>query len=351
MASSLSSEQKSRIAEFWQDFLKEESAWRPLPLREKYEAMDAFVKQYYPKLAFELFDVGEQKGITGICITAHGNVKEFPLLMDLFHSAPPLAHYEIDAFRSRRKGGGGFNMEMAGFKLSASDVLIGYYAAGQQVGLEIRFASEIPPEQEKTSRNMAFIMLDHLIGEYDFAVKVGPVKFVEVWSEGIRAPTPLDKFPPLFDRFWAEELGHTGLFPTPNDKKWLILEVILNPDSTHSERPEEKATVLVYEGAKSVAMRADLSLAITLTLPASNKAELDFAQEKQDHIAELMEHRQIGILVLTILKKGYRHAVYYVGDRDALQKSIEQTMGSNTFELEAEHDFKWSKYRYFADLE
>jgi hypothetical protein len=64
-----------------------------------------------------------------------------------------------------------------------------------------------------------------------------------------------------------------------------------------------------------------------------------------------MEHKQIGILGLTMLKKGYRHAVYYVSERDALQKSIEQTMGSNAFELEAEHDFKWSKYRYFADHE
>jgi hypothetical protein len=347
MVFSLPSEQKSQTAEFWQAFLKEEAAWQPLPLQEKFKAMDAFVKKYYPKFAFELFGLPEQEEVTGLCMTAHGNVKEFPLLMDLAHAAPPLAHYKIHTFRSRQKGGAGFNMEMAGFKLSASDVHIGYYADGQQVGLEIRFASEIRPEQEKTARNMAFIMLDHFIGEYDFAVKVGPVKFVEAWSNGIRAPTPLDKFPQLFDRFWAEELGHTGIFPSSDG--WCVLEGTRKSDRTHAGGSEEKYLVTVNTSAKTVAMRADLSLAMTLTLLASDKDELNFVQEKQDHIAELVEHRQIGILALTMLNKGYRHAVYYVSDRDAVQKLIEQTMGSNAFELQAEHDFKWSKYRYYAD--
>jgi hypothetical protein len=269
--------------------------------------------------------------------------------MDLVHAAPALPHYEIHAFRSRTKDGAGFNIQMAGFELRPSDVLVGYYADGQRVGLEIRFASEIPPEQEKNARQMAFIMLDHIIGEYDFAVKVGPVKFVEAWSDGIRPPAALDKFPPLFDRFWTEELGHTSLFPSPNDGKWVMLEVTLNSDSTRSGDTEEKATVLVYEGAKTVAMRADLSLAMTLTLPVSDKEELDFAQEKQDQIGEIIEQSQIGILTLTMFKKGYRHAVYYVSDRDAVHRLIEQTIGANAFELDAEHDFKWSKYRYFAD--
>jgi hypothetical protein len=266
-------------------------------------------------------------------------------------AAPPLAHYEIHAFRSRTKNGGaGFKIEMAGLELRTPDVLIGYYGDGQRVGLQIRFASKIPPEQEKNARHMAFILLDHIIGEYDFAVKVGAVEFVEAWGDEIEAPTPLDKFPPLFDRFWTEELGHTGLFPPSNDQIWQVLEVFQHSDSTRAGGPKERSLVAVNESAKTVAMRADLSLAMTLTLRVSSKDELNFVQEKQDQIGEIVQQRQIGILVLTMLKKAHRHAVYYVSDRDAVQKLIEQTMGSNAFELEAEHDFKWAKYRYFADL-
>jgi hypothetical protein len=351
MISSPSSEQASKIDEFWQAFLKEEAAWQHLTQLEKFEAINELAKQYYPNLAFEVFDLDEQKGVAGLCITAHGNVEQFPLLIDLAHSAPPLAHYKIHAFRSRtKKDSANFIMGMAGFELRPSDVLIGYYSGGLQAGIEIRFASAIPPEQEKHARQMAFIMLDHFIGEYDFAVKVGPVKFVEAWSDGIRGPASLDKFPPLFDRFWTEELGHTGLFPSPNDQKWAVLRMNLSSDSTRGDGSEEKALVLLHESAKTLAMRADLSLAMTLTLGISGKAELDFVQEKQDRIGEIVQQRQIGILALTMLKQGHRHAVYYVSDRDAVRKLIEQTMGSKPFELQAEHDFKWSKYRYFAEL-
>jgi hypothetical protein len=348
--SSPSFEQKSEPVAFWQAFLKEEAAWQPLALRKKFEAMDVFVKQHYPKLAFELFDLKDREGVTGLCITAHGDVEQFPSLMDLVHVAPPLAHYEVHAFRSRFKDRAGFKMGMAGFELTPSDVLIGYYAAGQQVGMEIHFASEIPAQYKDHARQMAFIMLDHFIGEYDFAVKVGPVKFVEAWSDAIQAPAPLDQFPPLFDRFWTQELGHTGVFPSWNNQEWRGLEAIQKSDSALAGGPEEKSLIIVNVSAKTVAMRADLSLAMTLTLSGSDKAELNFAQKKQDQIGEILEHKQIGILALTVLKKGRRHAVYYVSDRDAVQRLIDQMIDSNAFELEAEHDFKWSKYRYFADI-
>jgi hypothetical protein len=351
MVSSLSSGQESRIAEFWQAFLREEPAWRSLGILEKNNTINAFVGQYYPKFAFEFFDLPERKDVMGLCITAHGNVEEFPLLMELVQAAPPLAHYEIHAFRSRTKGGGaGFNIEMAGLELRTSDVLIGYYGDGQRVGLQIRFASKIPPELEKNAQHMAFILLDHVIGEYDFAIKVGPVEFVQAWGNDIKGSTSLDKFPPLFDRFWAEELGHTGLFPSSTDQKWQVMQVTQKSDTTPAGGPDERSLVSVNESAKTLAMRADLSLAMTLSLPLSDKGALDFAQEKQYQIGEAMEQKQLGVFALAMFKKEYRHAVYYVSDRDAAQKLIEQTIGSNAFELRAEHDFSWSKYRYFADV-
>ena len=41
---------------------------------------------------------------------------------------------------------------------------------------------------------------------------------------------------------------------------------------------------------------------------------------------------------------------YLFHDNHVEALRIEQTMGSKPFELQAEHDFKWSKYRYFAEL-
>ncbi len=336
---------ETQIAEFWRAFLDARGAWEALSTREKVMEMNLFAGKYFPNIAFELLE-SKSGEIETLCISAHGATSAFPLVMDLVDQAPPLGDYKPCAFRARVTETD-FAMSMNDFTLSSSEVLIGYYADGLWLGMEIRFAREIPSEYEDHAKNMAFIMLDHIIGEYDFAVKVGNVCFSETWSDAIQTSTSLDRFPAVFDSFWTCELGHTGVFPL-EDCQWAGLDVTFNSGGANGE-PEETAFVRVNDGAKALAMRADLAHAITLTLPASNSDELERAQEKQEQIANVLEQPRSGILVLTMLRSAKRQAVYYVSDAAAARASIERVMAPDPYELEEECDFTWSKYCRFAD--
>ena len=97
--------------------------------------------------------------------------------------------------------------------MSTSEVLVACGQDDGQAALEIRFGREIPSDYQDHARNMAFIMLDHVLGEYDFAVKVGAVDFVEEASDPLAPWVPLSQFVPVFDRYWVDTLGRTSDFP------------------------------------------------------------------------------------------------------------------------------------------
>ena len=71
---------------------------------------------------------------------------------------------------------------MDGFELATADVLVALQPDNSQAALELRFARDIPAEFAEHARHMTFIMLDHVLGEYDFAVKVGAVDFGTLWA-------------------------------------------------------------------------------------------------------------------------------------------------------------------------
>jgi hypothetical protein len=112
----------------------------------------------------------------------------------------------VRAFRERAAAPG-FSMGMDGFNLATSDVLMACGDDEGRIALEIRFAREIPQDFQDHARNMVFIMLDHVLGEYDFAVKVGAVDFVDEAEDAEVTWTPMDLLPPVFDAYWLETVS------------------------------------------------------------------------------------------------------------------------------------------------
>ena len=60
---------------------------------------------------------------------------------------------------------------MDGFELATADVLVALQPDNGRAALELRFARDIPAEFAEHARHADLIMLDHVLGEYDFAVK------------------------------------------------------------------------------------------------------------------------------------------------------------------------------------
>jgi hypothetical protein len=339
------SDNKARAAAFWNEFSEVEASLAPLAVRDKFEALNKTLDKHFEGIAAELFS-NKDGSIDTLCFSAHGKTGLFPAVMELTGQAPASSPYKVTALRWREREAR-FTMRMDGFELRPSDVLIGHYADGAQVGLKIGFACEIPSGREELVHHMAFIMLDHIIGEYDFAVKVGAVDFVDGPADKPPQSTPLDQFPPVFDGFWKDGLGHTAVYPQ-GEPEMAGLEVTYRGGGGEGEAPD-KAFVILNASANAVAMRADLSYALTVTMPAGDAGELDYAREKEEQISHMLGLSCSGIFAYSMLRSRQRHAVFYISDPLAVRSFIEKNTAPGTFELAGEYDYSWSKYCRFAN--
>lgn len=340
-------------AAFWQAFASAEPSWRTLTVREQVAAMNELAACFHPGIALEL--AGQDfDPVLELCVTAHGDIEAFPLVMALVRQAPSFERYRVEAFRARMDRAD-FAIVMGDFTVNASDILIRQWPDGAYVGLEIRPAGNIPQDFADRAPELAFIMLDHVIGEYDLAVKVGAVEWTPAPPEDRQNFVSLSLFVPVFDSFWKEELGHTGLFPQhsgrEDDGDWSVLEMAPTDEGGEDDETaqvQNTAVVMLNNAAMSLAMRADLSYALTLTMSARDDTELEYAQEKQEQIGAMLEQKRCGILAYSVFKADHRSAIYYVADAGEAQALAARTLQPDTYALSGEYDFSWSKYCYFT---
>lgn len=332
-----------RVDAFWLRFLKDEKELVRKPVREQVEELNEVLEQCLEGLALEMSaeDGDLQVEMTA---TAHGEKDNFPLLMDFVKRAPSLSHYNLTAFRARVDEPD-FGMNMEDFKLATSEVLIGHFADNGRVGIEVLFDRELPSDMKDHAENMTFIMLDHVLGEFDFAIKVGVVDFVSAFSDQVAGSTNMHKFASVLDSFWVGALGHTGLFPT-GEHDWTTLKIEFKSDGEGNE-----SIVSVNDSANAIAARPDLGYAVELKLPAHDHDTLDTARNLQNQIATRLELHHVGILSHTVMRNRERLANYYVGDLPAALKLIKADVSGlddDCVDLRGEFDPSWSKYFRFA---
>ena len=301
------------------------------------------LQEHAPGLAIELVGKAGDAG-SGLVISAHGNIAQFENVQTLVRYAPQFENYAVAAFRSRTLGAD-FAMRMDDFELSCSDVLAGYYNAGGITGLELAFAKEIPQDMVSHAQHMAFIMLDHILGEWDFSVRVGPVEFVDAVSPDLNGPVPLPQLPAAFDAFVRDVLGRSYEYPQEADGRWLSLD-IRPRDAAEDDAPD---ILSFHDSANAVATRADLSHFVEWRFPFESQEELDAVRDAQDALDTELARHQRGILVFSRVENmSSRVAAFYVDDAAYATALAEQLAARNAPGLQAElnvsYDPAWNEY-------
>lgn len=333
----------AQIAAFWSAFAEQQAAWDAQEGSTWVEAANALLQRHAPGLSLEL--EGEP-GAAGarLVITAHGNVEQFENVQALVRHAPPCPPYTVQAFRSRTLGNN-FAMRMQNFELSGDDVVVATYDAGAIMGLELAFAKPIPPDMQEQAQHMAFVLLDHALGEWDFSVRVGPVEFVDSLANA----QPLSQFAAVFDAFQREVLGRTYAFPTAADERWISLEV--RPRHAGEDADEDDAPDLLtfHDSAHHLATRADLPYLLTLRFPIDSQASLDQARAAQDALEAQLVQGQRGVQAFSRMEgMQSRMAAFYVDDPEAAVQLARQLAAEYAPELEPalalEYDPSWREY-------
>lgn len=294
-------------AAFWQAVSSRLESLRTLPARELMDGLNELLQPLFPKLAAE---VAGDPPTFKLVLTAHGAKEEFEDLMALVQSSPRLPGVEVEAFRQRC--GKGFAMRMNDFELASADVLLKQEPYQGLVALEVGFAKPIPMDMQDHARHMSFIMLDHILGEYDFAVKIGPVDFVEGDDRASFDGVPLDDFVPVFDACWRDELGHTGVFPG-GEHAWSGLRATRETDSGE----EIEMIVMRNDSAAALVGRADLGHRLSAAMPVESGEELEEARTYEDRLTALLQNHEEGCCTHVVLEEGVRTVNFQVADAAA----------------------------------
>ena len=333
----------AQIEEFWQEFVPQLPELAALPAREFVERANELLQPFAAGLALELEHSTD--GTNSLLVaTAHGSIEQFENVLALVRHAPQIPGYRLQAFRSRALGSD-FSMGMDGFSLACSDVLVGHYDAGGVVGLELTFEKIIAPDMLAHAQHMAFIMLDHVLGEWDFAVRVGPVEFVDAFSDEVAGAEPLSVFPPIFDAFIRNDLGRSYQFPSEEQDRGVMLEARAQ-NAAAGAAPDLLSFRL---GANALATRADLCYFLQLRYGFDSQQDLDQVRDAHDALGDELERLHAGLMVFTRVEQmSSRVAAYYVENAEAAQQLAQRISAEYAPLLGAEitiaFDPGWEEY-------
>ncbi|QGW81455.1 hypothetical protein [Variovorax paradoxus] len=326
---------------FWQAVSANLERLNDLTGRDLVDALNELLAPFFPDLAAEA--MGDPPAFK-LVLTAHGSKAHFEDLMALVQSAPSMPQIEVEAFRQRADGG--FGMRMNDFELASSDVLVKHEPYDGLIALEIGFARPIPMDMRDHARHMSFIMLDHILGEYDFAVKVGPVDFVDPGEDASFDGMPLDDFAPVFDTCWRDELGHTGIFPG-GEHSWSSLTATRAAE----DGSEIKAIVSRNDAANALVARADLSHRISAAVLVESSEQLEHAQNYEDRLTTLLQRHEEGCCTHVMLEQRVRTVFYQVANPStalAHAHSLEADAGLPVT-VDVVFDPAWDAYRQWLD--
>jgi hypothetical protein len=146
-------------------------------------------------LTFEFGPIEDGKRV--FVLSADGLKGAFPAVESLHASAPSLPRWTFIKFRPRRPA---MAIQIEDFRLEPSDVEVAIEPDGDKAGLTL-FIRDYSDARKNQFLQIAFLMLDQAIGEYDMITGVG---FVEIKPFDQRSQYPRYSFadlPQMFDRF------------------------------------------------------------------------------------------------------------------------------------------------------
>jgi hypothetical protein len=324
-------------AGFWQAVSAELDSLRTLPGQELVPALNALLEPFFPRLAAEV--AGEPPAFK-LVLTAHGSMENFDDVLALARSSPALPQVEVEAFRQRT--GAGFGIRMGDFELASADILVKHEPYDGLVALEIGFAKPIPMDLQDHARRMSLIMLDHILGEYDTAVKVGPVDYVDAQDSADFDGVSLDAFVPVFDACWRDELGHTGVFPV-GEHAWSGLTATREAE----DGSEIELVVMRNDSATALLGRADLGHRLSASMPVTSGEELEKARAYEDQLTALLQTHEEGCCTHVVLEEGVRTVNFQVADAAAAithAQSLQEELDVPVT-LDLVFDPTWKSYR------
>jgi hypothetical protein len=175
----------------------------PEVLRREFETLaEAEAAGVSEDAAVSAMEAARNPGETfDFCISADGKRDLFPAVVRLVEAAPAIPGWRVLAFRQR--GSAENSITMDDVELRSEQMWFRLERDDDKVGLHLYFEGVAEPHGDQAAM-MAFILLDHALGEYDVETRLGFFERHDLNEAGdSRAELrPFRELPAAFDAFY-----------------------------------------------------------------------------------------------------------------------------------------------------
>jgi hypothetical protein len=195
--SQVSGRQQSKEERFWTWFVSNEMMLFDFE-RDRERIFDLLLAELHRVHSDLAFEIGpSQEGRRELVLSAGGNREAFPAIKALAAAAPAMPRWRVTKFRPRRNEP--FVLEYGGKRVDSGEIRASVLSSGHALGLRLYFP-DYSAEDIDIWRYICYLILDHVLGEYDVETKIGPIEFMSLDRHSDEPRVPLDDLAPLFDR-------------------------------------------------------------------------------------------------------------------------------------------------------
>jgi hypothetical protein len=184
-----------RVATFWKWFVQHAVELRTD--EDMQHAMERIGVELAKVDAGLIAEVAADGDARTLVISADGNPDLFPAVQRVYGSRPTkIDGWSVVAFRPRMKPGEeGFVLKFGDRELAARDLKFVATPAGKKLDIAV-FVPGYTTREE--TGPVAYLLLDHVVGEYDMETKIGVIDFASI-DEAPGAARPLNELASAVD--------------------------------------------------------------------------------------------------------------------------------------------------------
>ena len=169
------------------------------PNSSTYSDVGKMLRKYQEDLTYEFSPI-HNNGSKEFFISADGVKDAFPAVIKLVETAPHLKNWDIIAFRQRANFD--FQLEYRGIKVTVDNFYFRYAYHDDGIALELNIKNY--EEDDETWKEIGYLVLDSLLGEYDVETKITQIEWVKFDEQNIDNLSPLKDLPDLVDNYFVD---------------------------------------------------------------------------------------------------------------------------------------------------
>lgn len=269
--------------------------------------------------------------------TAYGVFEHFPKVIELVNH-PIAKQYNAQAFRKpTAQFTTDFAIGMNGLELSVQDLEFALSVGRYFIDLEIIINKSVDDDTVQVVQHMAFILLDHILGEFDGMVKIGSVDFVATFSDDFALVSAQD-LSATVNQLWRDELGRDDVYPSEYESQVAQVE----------PTDEQDGLIFIINSSANRLIGGELAWCVRVISEYDSQETLDISRDLEDELDVLFcqGNQAVNALMVNNMTQGQRILHCYCANPDDIVPKIEAIIAKYPLAtaIDVEYDVRWGWY-------